>query len=167
MCALYHTLPQHKTRIFQINTMPLKPKHQRLVWILAGLFCLALSLFIILRNLNDQLVFFYTPTEAIARNIGSATTIRLGGLVKTGSIKTSTDTLTVTFLLTDTTHDIPISYTGILPNLFKEGQGTVAEGAFDATGTFIAKTLLTKHDEKYMPPELVQSLKHTGQWKVP
>lgn len=144
-----------------------KPKHQRLVAILAGLASLAAGLYLILNHFNDQLVFFYTPTELSLRSVPDGKNIRLGGLVAPGGIIPSPDSLTTRFTLTDNNKTVTVSYTGILPNLFKEGQGVVAEGQFDASGIFVATSLLTKHDETYMPPELVQSIKHSGHWKSP
>lgn len=147
--------------------MHIKPKHQRLIAIVTGLASLAAGLYLILHHFNDQLVFFYTPAELHAHPALPEKTIRLGGLIQPGSIVSDPDSLTTRFTLTDHTQTIAVSYTGVLPNLFKEGQGVVAEGRFDASGTFITTSLLTKHDETYMPPELVQSIKHSGHWKTP
>jgi cytochrome c-type biogenesis protein CcmE len=144
----------------------MKAKHRRLMWILAGLASIALALTIILNHFNDQIIFFYTPTQLNQTTIVANKTIRIGGLVKPGSI-IKEDTLITHFILTDNEHEVNVTYDGIVPNLFREGQGTVALGAFNEKQQFIAKTLLTKHDEKYMPPELSNALRDTGHWRQP
>lgn len=142
----------------------MKPKHQRLLWICGGLVSISLGLGIILNHFSDQLVFFYTPTKLQHAPVISSQTIRIGGLVKPGSI-THPDPLTTIFTLTDNEHDIIVTYHGILPNLFREGQGTVAEGKLTKPSLFLATSLLTKHDEKYMPRELKDAIEKTGHWR--
>jgi cytochrome c-type biogenesis protein CcmE len=127
-----------------------------------GIVCLAVLL--VLRALRDSVVFFHTPSEVIGKHIATGKRIRLGGLVAAGSLQ-RTEGTTVTFAITDGGATIPASYTGILPDLFREGQGVVAEGKLDATGRFLADTVLAKHDESYMPPEVAKVLKEKGVWK--
>jgi len=127
-----------------------------------GILCLAVLL--VLRALHDSVVFFLTPSEAITRHVAAGTRIRLGGLVAAGSLRRGEGT-SVSFAITDGGATIRASYTGILPDLFREGQGVVAEGKLDATGRFLADTVLAKHDETYMPPEVARALKEKGVWK--
>ena len=115
---------------------------------------------LVLFALRDTIVFFHTPKEVAEKQIPAGKRIRLGGLVADGSLKRG-EGLTVTFAITDTAKTIPVSYTGILPDLFREGQGVVAEGKLDPAGRFHADTVLAKHDENYMPPEVAKALKAT------
>lgn len=117
---------------------------------------------IVLTTLNDHLLFFMTPTDVLAKN--PTTTIRLGGLVVEGSFHRHDENLSVTFQVTDDLNAILVSYRGILPDLFREGQGVVAEGIW-VNGIFQATHLLAKHDEKYMPREVAEALKANGQWR--
>lgn len=142
----------------------MKPKHQRMVFILTGLVCLAVALILILRNFNDNLVFFFSPTQLQERRVEPDRLIRIGGLVEEGSVKKLSD-MTTEFVLTDLQHAVPVRYSGLLPNLFREGQGMVARGKLGADGVFVADNLLAKHDEKYMPPDVAKALKKSGQWK--
>lgn len=142
----------------------MKPKHQRLTFIIASLLSAGIAVAVILNNFNENLVFFYSPSELIEKNIPNDKTIRIGGLIEDGSVVQSDGNIT-NFILTDLTEIILVSYTGILPPLFREGQGMVATGALKSDGTFVAKNLLTKHDEKYMPPEVADALKKSGKWK--
>lgn len=140
------------------------PKRQRMIFILIGLASLGIAVALILNAFRDNLVFFYSPTEIQAKHpVGVL--IRIGGLVKEGSIQKSTDSLTTAFVLTDLKNDTTVHYKGLLPNLFREGQGIVAHGKLDASGIFIADELLAKHDEKYMPPEVADALKKSGEWR--
>jgi cytochrome c-type biogenesis protein CcmE len=138
-------------------------KQRRAVTIASAIGILCLAVLLVLRALHDSVVFFLTPSESIARHIAPGKRIRLGGLVAAGSLRRAEGT-TVTFAITDGSATVPASYTGILPDLFREGQGVVAEGKLDATGRFLADTVLAKHDETYMPPEVARALKEKGVW---
>ncbi len=133
------------------------PKRQRL-W-LAGLALVAVlgAGALAIPALQEKAAFFVAPSEAQGRAPGQA--FRLGGLVETGSVARTPDGLTLTFRVTDKAASVPVRYTGLVPDLFRENSGVVAEGRFDADGTFVADTLLAKHDEKYMPPEVADAMK--------
>jgi len=124
---------------------------------------LALALTLILMALSNQIVFFYTPSEAAAKHVAVGQAIRLGGLVKDGSWKKNGDDNS--FVLSDGKGEIVARFTGILPDLFREGQGIVAEGSMAADGTFLATNVLAKHDENYIPKEIVDDLKKRGEWR--
>lgn len=138
-------------------------KGRRLVIIGAGLGVLALAAGLILSALNDTIVFFRTPTEVAQQQVSPGARLRLGGLVETGSVAKS-GTLT-TFSVTDGNATVKVAYSGILPDLFREGQGVVAEGALQPDGVFKADSVLAKHDERYMPREVADALKQQGLWK--
>ena len=129
----------------------MKPRHKRAAIIAGGLATLGLAAYLVLNAFQSNLVFFFSPTQVAAGEAPKERTFRIGGLVKEGTVKR--DNLTVAFVVTDTAKEIPVSYTGILPDLFKEGKGVVAQGKLDATGHFTATEVLAKHDENYMPPE--------------
>jgi cytochrome c-type biogenesis protein CcmE len=114
--------------------------------------------------LKDSIVFFNSPTDVVEKHIQPGTRIRLGGLVKTGTVQRG-EHLAVRFEVTDGNHGITVNYQGILPDLFREGQGVIAEGALEPGGAFKADTVLAKHDEKYMPKEVADALKKQGHWK--
>ena len=139
-------------------------KQKRLAVIVGGLAILGLAAGLVLHALRDTIVFFYTPSEVSEKNVQPGTRLRLGGLVEKGSISRAGGT-TVTFIVTDLIKTMNVSYTGQLPDLFREGQGVVAEGVLDATGVFMADTVLAKHDEKYMPKDVADKLKATGLWR--
>ena len=139
-------------------------KQRRATFIGLGVGTLAVALFLVLFALRDTIVFFHTPKDVVEKQIPAGKRIRLGGLVADGSLKRG-EGLTVTFAITDTAKTIPVSYTGILPDLFREGQGVVAEGKLDPAGRFHADTVLAKHDENYMPPEVAKALKEQGMWQ--
>jgi cytochrome c-type biogenesis protein CcmE len=141
-------------------------KQRRAVFIVLSIGVLTLAVLLVAVALRDTIVFFHTPKEVAEKNIPAGKRIRLGGLVAEGSLKRGAAT-TVEFVITDTVKTIPVSYTGILPDLFREGQGVVAEGKLDAAGRFLADTVLAKHDENYMPPEVAKALKEQGVWKDP
>ena len=143
----------------------MKAKHQRLV--LVGLATLAVSGAAALgfSALDDTMTYFYSPTDVLDKGVSPGQPIRLGGLVETGSVRHEADGLTLAFTVTDTAHSVPVRYRGLVPDLFREGQGVVAEGTFDAAGVFVAQSLLAKHDEKYMPPEVADSIKRAGEWR--
>jgi cytochrome c-type biogenesis protein CcmE len=114
--------------------------------------------------LSDSIVFFYSPTEVAAKALAPGARLRIGGMVKTGSLVKSTDQ-NVAFVLTDGAHDLKVAYQGLLPDLFREGQGVVAEGVMETGGEMRADTILAKHDERYMPREVVNALKKQGRWQ--
>ena len=139
-------------------------RKQRRLSMIAGLGAvLALAVGLILFALRDQIVFFYSPTEIHEKAVAAGTPVRLGGLVKAGSWKRAGDQND--FIVTDGTTDMVAHFTGILPDLFREGQGVVVEGAVAADGSFAATNVLAKHDEKYMPKEVVDELKAKGEWQ--
>jgi len=139
-------------------------RKQRRISVIAGLgVVLALALGLILFALRDQIVFFYAPTEIHEKQVAAGTPVRLGGLVKAGTWKKTGDQNE--FVVTDGTTDMVARYTGILPDLFREGQGVVIEGAVATDGSFAATNVLAKHDEKYMPRALVDELKAKGEWR--
>jgi cytochrome c-type biogenesis protein CcmE len=141
------------------------PKQIRLAAIGGGLAFLALAAGIALTALEDNIVFFRSPSELAAKPAVIGEAMRIGGLVREGSVQR--DGLRADFVVTDLAHDINVSYEGMLPDLFREGQGVVAEGRFDASGRFIADTVLAKHDETYMPPEVAEALEKSGKLNVP
>jgi cytochrome c-type biogenesis protein CcmE len=138
-------------------------KQRRLVLIGSGLAVLGLAAVLVLTALRDTIVFFNSPTDVVEKQIAPGTRIRLGGLVKPGSIEKG-ENLRVRFEVTDGNKALPVAYTGILPDLFREGQGVVAEGVLEP-GLFRADTVLAKHDETYMPKEVADALKKQGHWK--
>ena len=140
-------------------------KQRRLTLIGAGLGVLGLAAGLVLYALNDSIVFFNSPSDVVEKHVAAGSRIRLGGLVKPGSLMRG-DNLAVRFEVTDGNKSVPVSYTGILPDLFREGQGVVTEGALDAAGTFRADSVLAKHDETYMPKEVADALKKQGHWKT-
>ena len=139
-------------------------RKQKRLAVIAGLgLVLALATTLVLVALRDQIVFFYAPSDIVARQVVAGQPIRLGGLVKDGSwVRDGQDN---TFTVTDNATDIVAHYTGILPDLFREGQGVVAEGAMGPDGKFIATNVLAKHDENYIPKEVVDALKAQGEWR--
>jgi cytochrome c-type biogenesis protein CcmE len=139
-------------------------KQRRAVFILLTVSVLALAVLLVAVALRDTIVFFFTPREVAERAIPAGKRIRLGGLVAEGSLKRGAG-MQVEFAITDRTKTITVSYRGILPDLFREGQGVVAEGTLDGAGHFLADVVLAKHDENYMPPEVAKALKAQGVWK--
>jgi cytochrome c-type biogenesis protein CcmE len=144
--------------------MAITRKQKRMAVIATGMGILAVAVGLVLFALEDTIVFFYGPSEVAAKTIGPGQRFRLGGLVADGSVVRG-EGKTVRFVVTDMKTTLPVTYTGILPDLFREGQGVVAEGRLDATGTFEADSVLAKHDENYMPPEVAKVLKEQGEWK--
>jgi cytochrome c-type biogenesis protein CcmE len=139
-------------------------KQRRALFIGVGVAILSIAVLLVLLALRDTIVFFHSPSEIAAKGVGPGKRIRLGGLVATGSLKRGTGS-TVEFAVTDNARSIDVRYTGILPDLFREGQGVVAEGALDQSGRFLADSVLAKHDETYMPPEVAKALKQQGVWQ--
>ena len=138
-------------------------RQRRLLLIGAGGAVLAIAVALVLTALKDSIVFFNSPTDVTEKHVAPGTRIRLGGLVKPGSLERGSN-LAVRFAVTDGNKEIPVSYSGALPDLFREGQGVIAEGAIDGAGVFEADTILAKHDEKYMPREVADALKKQGHW---
>ena len=132
------------------------------MWIVGGLAALGVATALVLNAFQSNLVFFFTPTQVAAREAPQNRAFRIGGLVEAGSVQRDRDALTVRFVVTDTAKAIPVTYTGILPDLFREGKGVVAQGRIGADGTFHATEVLAKHDENYMPPEAADALKKAG-----
>jgi len=141
----------------------MKRKHRRLMVVLTSLGLLGAAAALVLTAVEDSLVFFYTPSDLAERSSPPDTQFRLGGLVEEGSIRQ--DGATTYFRVTDLNRAVPASYTGVLPDLFREGQGVVADGSLTADGTFVANEVLAKHDENYMPKEVADALRANGQRK--
>jgi len=139
-------------------------KQRRLAMIAAGMGVLGVAVLLVLFAMKDSIVFFNSPTDVAERHIAPGARIRLGGLVSPGSVVRG-DSLSIRFEVTDGNRAIPVTYQGILPDLFREGQGIVAEGALDGAGVFKADNVLAKHDETYMPKEVADALKKQGHWK--
>jgi cytochrome c-type biogenesis protein CcmE len=138
-------------------------KKKRLAFLILGLVALGGATAMVLAAFRDNLVFFYSPTELVAKPALAGGRIRIGGLVENKSVERQ-DGEKVSFRVTDGKTDIAVRYDGILPDLFREGQGVVAEGRVE-NGVFVANTILAKHDEKYMPPEVAAALKKSGHWQ--
>jgi cytochrome c-type biogenesis protein CcmE len=138
-------------------------KQRRAALILTGVAVLAVSCILVLFALRDSVVFFHAPSDVAEKGIAPGQRFRLGGLVAQGSVRRGTGT-EVEFAITDTQKTIPVRYRGVLPDLFREGQGVVAEGRLEPDGSFRADSVLAKHDETYMPPEVAKALKERGVW---
>ena len=136
----------------------MKRRHKRIAFILVGLACLSIAAFLVANAFRNNLVFFFSPTQVAAKEAPINRTFRVGGLVQEGTLKRDPDGLTVRFTVTDTAQSIPVVYKGILPDLFKEGRGCVAQGKLTNDGVFHADQVLAKHDENYMPPEAGQAI---------
>ena len=136
----------------------MKPRSKRLIAIACGLAALGVASALVLNAFNSNLVFFFSPTQVAAKEAPIGRSFRVGGLVEMGSIKREPQGLTTRFVVTDTAKTIPVTYTGLLPDLFKEGKGVVAQGKLGADGIFKADQVLAKHDENYMPPEAADAL---------
>lgn len=146
----------------------MKAKHQRLLFLLASLLVMAVAASAILYSFRDNMVFFYTPSQLKDKRneagFKGTRAMRIGGLVKKGSIKNLPDG-GIRFIVTDLTAELPVTYRGLVPSLFRDGQGVVAQGTLDASGGMVAESILAKHDEKYMPRDVVDALKKSGEWK--
>ena len=136
----------------------MKRRHKRIAFIVAGLACLGVAAYLVANAFRSNLVFFFSPTQVAAKEAPVERTFRVGGLVQDGTLKRDADGLTVRFIVTDTAASIPVVYKGILPDLFKEGRGCVAQGKLGSDGVFRAEQVLAKHDENYMPPEAGQAI---------
>jgi cytochrome c-type biogenesis protein CcmE len=141
----------------------MKPKHKRMAMIGGALGVLAIATVLVLTALEQNIVFFHSPSEVAAKKIQPGKRFRIGGLVEKGSVKKNGKS--VAFRVTDGTSAVRVAYTGILPDLFREGQGVVANGTLNSDGTFLATEILAKHDENYMPREVADALKKSGRWK--
>lgn len=138
----------------------MKKRHKRIGFIILGLSALGVAATLALNAFQSNLVFFFSPSQVAAKEAPIGRKFRVGGLVEEGSIKRDGDGLTVKFTITDTAESIPVVYTGILPDLFKEGKGCVAQGKVGEDGVFYADEVLAKHDENYMPPEAGDAIEH-------
>jgi cytochrome c-type biogenesis protein CcmE len=136
----------------------MKRRHKRIAFILVGLAGLGVAAYLVASAFRSNLVFFFSPTQVAAKEAPVDRTFRIGGLVQDGTLKRESDGLTVRFTVTDTAASIPVVYKGILPDLFKEGRGCVAQGKLGSDGVFQAEQVLAKHDENYMPPEAGQAI---------
>lgn len=140
-------------------------KRRRLIAVVLGLGLLGAATAMVLTAFNSNLVFFYSPSDLAADGIGPGRRIRIGGVVEPHSLMHAGQGQSVAFRVSDGKTNIAVTYTGVLPDLFREGQGVVAEGRLKPDGVFDASTVLAKHDEKYMPPEVVEALKKSGHWQ--
>ncbi|MCC6922492.1 MAG: cytochrome c maturation protein CcmE [Nitrosomonas sp.] len=140
----------------------MKPRHKKLAVITAGVTALGFAAVLVLNAFQSNLVFFFSPTQVIANEAPVGKSFRVGGLVEEGSVKREQDSTTVRFSITDTAEAIQVVYTGILPDLFREGKGVVAQGKLDSGGIFKADEVLAKHDENYMPPEAALALEEAA-----
>lgn len=138
----------------------MKPRHKRAMIIIGVLAAVGVAVALVLNAFNSNLVFFYTPTQIASKEAPQGRTFRIGGLVQEGSV--TREGVTVHFTVTDTTKSVPVRYDGILPDLFKEGKGVVAQGQLGNDGVFTAREVLAKHDENYMPPEAAEALKQAA-----
>jgi cytochrome c-type biogenesis protein CcmE len=142
----------------------LKRKHRRLIFVVVGMVLLAIAAALILNAARDTLVFFYSPSELAGKELPEGRAFRLGGLVENGSVVNEADG-TIRFRVTDLKDEVAVTYRGILPDLFREGQGVVALGTLGADGIFSATEVLAKHDETYMPREVADAIKKAGEWR--
>ncbi|CAB5687200.1 cytochrome c maturation protein CcmE [Comamonas aquatica] len=136
----------------------MKPRRKRLLWVLAGVALVGLAVTLVLRALDANVMFFYSPSQIHAGEAPQGAAFRIGGLVEVGSLQRSADGLQVQFMVTDEVQRVPVRYQGLLPDLFREGKGVVASGKLQANGVFEASEVLAKHDENYMPPEAAKAL---------
>jgi cytochrome c-type biogenesis protein CcmE len=140
-------------------------KRRRMLYLVVGLVLLGSATALVLSAFQDSLVFFYSPTDLLAKPQAAGRDVRLGGLVEKGSVVREGDGLTIRFRVTDLKKSLLVAYKGVLPDLFREGQGVVVEGRLLPDGSFRASEVLAKHDEKYMPPEVARALKANGEWR--
>jgi cytochrome c-type biogenesis protein CcmE len=142
----------------------MKARHRRFAWIVAGLVAIGVAVGLVLNAFQSNLVFFYSPSQVLAKEAPVGRPFRIGGMVESGSLKREKDSLTVQFVVTDTAQNVTVRYTGLLPDLFKEGKGVVAQGSLGPDGVFTATEVLAKHDENYMPPEAAAAIEqaHKG-----
>lgn len=137
----------------------MKPRTKRALAIVSGLAAIGIASALVLNAFNSNLVFFFSPTQVLAHEAPRDRSFRIGGLVEEGSLQREPTGLTIRFVVTDLAKQVPVTYTGLLPDLFKEGKGVVAQGKLGSDGVFRAEQVLAKHDENYMPPEAAEALK--------
>lgn len=137
----------------------MKPRQKRAMFIVVGLAGVGLAVLLVLNALKDNVSLYFTPTQVMNNEAPHGRSFRIGGLVQEGSVQRERDGLTVNFIITDTVKSLPVIYKGILPDLFKEGKGVVAQGTMEADGLMHAEEVLAKHDENYMPPEAADAIK--------
>lgn len=147
------------------KTLAQKRKQTRIYAILGMMAVVSLGAFLVFRAFEENILFFVTPSDLVDRELEGNEQFRLGGLVEPGSFIKEEGSLLIRFVVTDGGATIPVEFEGLLPDLFKEGQGVVAEGIINPEGVFIARTILAKHDENYMPAEVAEALKEQGHWK--
>lgn len=140
-------------------------KQRRMLIVVAGMALAGIAVALMLVAFEDNIVFFYGPTEVREGKLDTATRFRLGGLVAEGSVRRIEGEATTMFAVTDMREQVEVAYTGLLPDLFREGQGIVAHGRLGEDGVFVADEVLAKHDENYMPPEVVEAMKRAGTWQ--
>jgi cytochrome c-type biogenesis protein CcmE len=140
-------------------------KRRRLIGVLAGLGMLGIATALVLTAFSDNLVFFYSPSDLKTKHVAEGRRLRIGGLVENASLKREADGKTFEFRITDGENSVPVTYTGLLPDLFREGQGVVIQGMIGSDGMVRADEVLAKHDERYMPKEVVDALKKSGHWQ--
>ena len=145
----------------------MKTRHKRIALIISGLVILGLVVALVLNAFQSNLVFFFSPSQIAANEAPRDRSFRIGGLVEEGSIQRDGQSLTVNFVVTDMAQRVPVSYTGMLPDLFKEGKGVVAQGKLGTDGVFHAEQVLAKHDENYMPPEAADALEKARHGQLP
>jgi cytochrome c-type biogenesis protein CcmE len=142
-----------------------KAKNQRLTLALLAVVAVLGAALLAMSALKDQAAYFYTPSDVMKDHVAPGTAVRLGGMVTQGSLKRLPDGVTIDFVVTDNAASVPVRFSGIVPSLFREGSGVVADGRFDAGGTFVADTILAKHDERYMPPQVAGAMHKTESLK--
>jgi len=143
----------------------MKPKNQRLTLALLAIVAVVGAALLAMSALKDQAAYFYTPSDAARDHVTPGQAVRLGGMVDKGSLKRSKDGVTIDFVVSDGSASVPVRFSGIVPSLFREGSGVVADGRFDAQGTFVADQILAKHDERYMPPQVEGAMHKSGSLK--
>jgi cytochrome c-type biogenesis protein CcmE len=140
----------------------MKTRHKRFAMIAAGIAALGIAVALVLNAFQSNLVFFFTPTQIVANEAPVGQSFRIGGMVVADSVHREADGITVRFVVTDTAQSIPVAYSGILPDLFREGKGVVAQGKLESDGVFHAEQVLAKHDENYMPPEAAEAVERAA-----
>lgn len=143
----------------------MRPKRRRLLFLITAASVLGLAAVLVLRAFDDSLVFFLTPSELVERPVAAGQRFRLGGLVEEGSVVRTEGQIEIKFNVTDLTTSVPVTFSGMLPDLFREGQGVVTEGTLGPDRVFVASSVLAKHDENYMPAEVTEALRKSGQWQ--
>lgn len=143
----------------------MRPKRRRLLFLVTAASVLGLAAVLVLRAFDDSLVFFLTPSELVERPVAAGQRFRLGGLVEEGSVVRTEGQIEIKFNVTDLMESVPVVFSGMLPDLFREGQGVVTEGTLGPDRVFVASSVLAKHDENYMPAEVTEALRKSGQWQ--